>query len=129
MEGQPGPNGKDAGSSPAAAAMKQPYPLQWPAGWPRADVRHGRGTLSYQAKFDTAFTRDRDSVIRQLKKRGTNIVITSNLPTRGDGLPYEGNYGGDPGIAVYWVEKSTERVIACDRWKTPALNLRAIEMT
>lgn len=108
---------------------RRPFPLQWPVNWPRTSgIRHGRGTLRWQAKFDSNFARDRDAVVRQLRKRGSHIVITSDLPTRADGLPYASANASDPGIAVYWVERGAERVIACDRWKSCALNLRAIDM-
>ena len=108
---------------------RSPYPLQWPEGWKRTVNRQGRGTSPGQAKFEGQFARDRDSVIRQLKRRGSNIVITSDLPTRNDGVPYADAFARDPGIAVYWVEKGHERVIACDRWKTHALNMRAIDLS
>ena len=110
-------------------AKRKPFPLQWPEGWKRATTRYGKGTGYNQAKFEAVFTRDRDSVIRQLKMRGSQVVITSDLPTRSDGLPYASSTCNDPGIAVYWVEKGRERVIACDRWRKIDLNLRAIEMS
>ena len=75
--------------------MREPYPLQWPATWKR--------TESYKRtapKFSSQFARDRDAVIRQLKRRGGNVVITSDLPTRNDGLPYANASCTDPGVAV-----------------------------
>jgi hypothetical protein len=45
-------------------------------------------------------------------------------------LPYaNASAGGDPGIAVYWIERGNERVIACDRWNHVDLNMRAIDMS
>lgn len=112
---------------------RSPHPLQWPEGWARTPYgqRHGRGTQRWQARFEARFAIDRDAVIRQLKRRGSQIVITSNLPVRGDGLPYASSPKqlDDPGVAVYWVEKGRERVIACDRWRTVDLNLRAIDLS
>lgn len=55
-------------------------------------------------------------------------MITSNLPTRQDGLPYYASTD-DPGIAVWWVERGAERVVACDRWYRADENLRAIIKT
>lgn len=99
------------------------YPLQWPDGWKRETYR------TYP-KFQGQFARDRDSVYRQLKRFGcSQIVITSDLPTRNDGVPYANATCSDPGIAVWWVKKGREHVIACDRWKTVGLNMRAIDMT
>lgn len=112
------------------SVKREPYPLQWPEGWSRhKGFRYGRGTSRHEAKFDAMFARDRDAVIRQLRMRGSNIVITSDLPTRSDGVPYANASCNDPGIAVYWVEKGRERVIACDRWKSVSLNMRAIDLS
>ncbi len=102
---------------------RDPYPLQWPDGWAR--------TPNWKRdvpKFIAKLARDRDAVIRRLERRSAaNIVITSDLPVRGDGLPYANATAQDPGIAVWWVEKGAERVMACDRWRTVSYNLRAIE--
>lgn len=70
-------------------------------------------------------------MIHQLKRfrHASNIVITSDLPTRKDGLPYADARCSDPGIAVWWVQKGREQVIACDRWKDVTQNLRAIDMS
>lgn len=104
---------------------RKSYPLQWPQSWKRTDA-HRRGV----PKFETAFTRDRDSVIRQLRMRGGgHIVITSDLPTRADGLPYANARCDDPGIAVYWIQGGHEHTIACDRWRRVEQNLRAVEMS
>jgi hypothetical protein len=102
------------------------FPLQWPEGWARAQFRR-------TPKFQTQFVDDRDAVFRYLRKRnGSNIVITSNLPLNSKGLPYEAGViggGGDSGVAVWWVEKGREQVIACDAWVRAAQNLSAIERT
>lgn len=104
-------------------SKRDPYPLQWPDGWKRAT---SRGV----PKFVARFALDRDRVLRQLHRRGgSHIVITSDLPTRNDGLPYADATARDPGIAVYWVERGREHVIACDKWRTAAQNLRAIDMS
>ena len=109
-----------------SATKRDPYPLQWPDNWPRTD-NWRRSTPKFLARF----AQDRDSVVRQLKmRRASNIVITSNLPTRlKDGLPYANATCQDPGIAVWWVEKGREMVLACDRWKHVTFNVRAIDMT
>lgn len=104
-------------------AKREPYPLQWPDGWRRTT---SRGV----PRFTGAFARDRDSVIHQLKmRRGSHIVVTSDLPTRNDGLPYANATCQDPGIAVYWIERGKEQVIACDRWRTVGQNMRAIDLS
>lgn len=60
-----------------------------------------------------------------------SIVLSSNVPTRRDGIPYA-NYEEppDPGAAVWWIDKVDEiRVIACDGWVKVADNFRAIGLT
>lgn len=109
-----------------SSTKRDPYPLQWPDGWPRTD-----NWKRTKPAFFARFAQDRDSVIHQLRKyrRASNIVITSDLPTRGDGLPYANASCNDPGIAVWWVERGREQVIACDRWQHVTYNLRAIDKT
>jgi hypothetical protein len=106
-----------------AITRRDPYPLQWPEGWKRS---RGRGIPRFGAK---SFAWVRDSIIRQLNKRGSHVVITSDLPLRQDGLPYANGRCDDPGVAVYWVEQGHERVIACDRWRQISLNMRAIDLS
>ncbi len=102
---------------------RESYPLQWPEGWKRTVYRdHPK----FQAK---SFAQIRDSVIRQLQKRGSRIVITSDLPIRNDGLPYANGTCNDPGVAIWWVEKGKEMVVACDRWRNINYNLSAIDRT
>jgi hypothetical protein len=110
--------------------MRRPYPLQWPADWKRTRYPEN------QRAFISNFTQDRDAVLRRLQRRGAaNVVITSNLPVGNKGLPYLGSFDADAGIAVYWFQKrsgeerATERVLACDKWRRPEDNLRAIMKT
>lgn len=81
----------------------------------------------------------RDSLIEEVRKLGSNdFVITSNLPTRLDGMPYASGRVVEPGIAAYWRERKLrsdgrhgyqERVMACDRWSSPEANMRAIALS
>jgi hypothetical protein len=109
--------------------MTQAYPLAWPAGWPRTapyarqdDRRfHGRG-----------FTmgRVRDDLINELRLLGaTGIVVSSNVPTRPDGLPYsDPRRLDDSGIAVYFKFKGKQLVMARDGFVSVAGNLRSLAM-
>ncbi len=107
------------------SVTKRPsFPLQWPEGWKR-EVNRSRPKF-----IEGHFAIVRDSVVRQLERMGgRHVVITSDLPTRADGLPYANARCEDPGIAVYWVKRGHEHVIACDRWRTIGYNLRSIDMT
>jgi hypothetical protein len=101
-----------------------PFPLYWPEGWPRSPSRRA-------SKYDRAFARDRDAVIRRLRRMGaTGITISSNVPLRRDGLPMANTaQPADPGVAVYFTRRKREHVVACDAWKTVDENLRAVLRT
>ncbi len=107
-------------------ATAEAYPLQWPDGWPRSGRYRG---ARYQVEFGKAL---RDLVDELRKFRATHIVISSNVPTRANGLPYA-NAGSkrydDPGIAVYFTVQGHQRVIACDHWDHVKDNLRACGLT
>jgi hypothetical protein len=102
--------------------MRKPFPLQWPAG--EARTSHGLRRLS---PFKVGLATARDHVIAELGRLGAaNGVITSNLPTGRDGLPYADGRADDPGIAVWFVLDGAERVFACDAFYKPEANLQAI---
>lgn len=109
----------------------EPFPLRWPAGWPR-EHRRRRAPFKVQG-----FGRVRDAVVRNVELVGgsTNIVISSNVPTGSHGLPLAGApEPRDAGVAVYWrdlrhAKPARDRVIACDRWDRVLHNLRAIELS
>lgn len=110
------------------------YPCRWPDGWDR--------TREYERKssrYSVDFVRARDDISRQLKLLGAHeVVLTTNIPLRRDGLPLAGqSEPRDPGVAVYWVERGgwnierqqqeyKQRVIACDHWRKVKENLRAV---
>jgi hypothetical protein len=76
----------------------------------------------------------RNRALREIKLLGgRNVVISSNLPVRGDGLPYANGRAEDPAIAVYWQQPgeggSMERVMACDVWRKIEDNLHAIVLS
>lgn len=107
--------------------MRDPFPLSWPEGWQRVS-NYGRARARFKV---SSFAHARDSVLHQVKLLGgSRAVITSNLPTRLDGLPYaNSSEPADPAIAVWWVQKGHEQVMACDRWRTTRDNLHAIELS
>jgi len=99
------------------------YPLAWPVGWER--------TASWQRKgapYQVSFARARDELMRSIRLLGgTDVVISSNVPLRRDGLPYANvAEPRDAGVAVYWTQKRKPRVMACDCWSKVRDNLRAI---
>lgn len=100
------------------------YPLSWPVGWPRLDS-YKRQSSPYQVEFSKA----RDELLRELKLAGAReIVISSNVPLRRDGMPLAGMAEPkDPGVAVYFTDrKKRARVIPNDHWRTVRENVRGI---
>lgn len=108
------------------------YPLQWPIGRKRTD-RWQRE----DARFETTFARARDDVIHQVELlTGTtrwgsaDIVISTNVPLRRDGLPLANQRRpDDPGVAVYFKYRGKQRCFPCDRWTKIEDNMRAIAKT
>lgn len=100
------------------------FPLAWPTGFQRTTNRR-------RAVFKTPFAAARDGVLHELKLMGATLpVISSNIPLRRDGLPYAGQaQPSDAGIAVYFMRKGQQRVIACDKWDRAEDNLHAVHLT
>lgn len=97
------------------------YPLTWALIYPRT---HKRETAQFQVNFSVA----RDDLLNELRLLGAkNVIISSNVPLRKDGLPYANfNEPDDPGIAVYFSLKDKSYALCCDRWLKTKDNLRAI---
>ncbi len=104
--------------------MIEAYPLKWPAGWKRTQFRQ-------KARFDTPFGRARNELLFELRHLGAkNVIISSNIPLRRDGLPYaEYREPLDPGVAVYFELDGKNQCFPCDRWNLAVDNLQAIRLT
>lgn len=111
--------------------MRTPYPLTWPAGWPRARIRKDaqfsrRTDRGEHAHVTLAVARER--LQEQLDKLGakeallsTNVELTlSGAPRSGKGDPV------DPGAAIYFKMKGRDTALACDRWRRVADNIVAL---
>jgi hypothetical protein len=122
------------------------YPLQWPEGWPRKESYQrkraafsrgervmGSSGNTYTRKRDLTVTDGVERVMRELMRMGVDrqdIVISTNVRTRLDGLPRSGERKpDDPGAAVYWQKGEHNRVMAIDRYDEVADNLAAIALT
>lgn len=104
--------------------MIDAYPLQWPMGWPRTKWPE-------RARFDTGFATARNELMRELNLLGaTNIIISSNIELRRDGLPYSGRrQPEDTAIAVYFKLNGEDQCVPCDKWTRSEDNLQAIRKT
>lgn len=123
------------------------FPLQWPAGWRRTEASqrtHARFGRASRRSYAGAFEMGRkltineavDRVRAELQRmaRTDDVVISTNLELRLDGLPRSSQRDPeDPGAAVYWrdahVEGWPRRCIAIDRYDRVADNLAAIAAT
>src|SRR5687768_10891438 len=105
--------------------MIDAYPLQWPPAWARTSAPERHPSMVRD------FNRNRDEVVRQLDLLGTsNVVISTNMQTRLDGIPRSGQREPqDSAIAVYFTLNGEQQCIPCDKWDTVSQNLRAVALT
>lgn len=123
------------------------FPLQWPAGWPRAKQRQrakfGKGERQYSNSPGGGSWINRKELsvadgtkrvlyeLERLNVRGDDSVISTNLALRLDGLPRSDQRApDDPGVAVYWTTRKGEtKVMAIDLYDRVADNLAAVAAT
>jgi hypothetical protein len=127
-------------SEPIAA-----FPLQWPTGWKRTHAHHrraGRFGRARKQRSDGNWDASRpvtlaeavERVFEELRRIGVDqqdVVVSTNVRTRLDGLPRSGEREpDDPGCAVYWQEVlGARRVMAIDQYDRVADNLAAVAAT
>lgn len=132
--------------------MTEAYPLSWPPHVPRCRERisarfHGtttqtsdwtdgagvKHTNSYRRNVDLTVAAARDDALLQIRRFGVpddDVIISTNLRTRLDGLPKSNQAEpSDPGVAVYFRLDGNETCIAIDRFDRVADNLRAVAKT
>ncbi len=102
------------------------YPLAWPPTIPRTETREF-------SPFRVSQEQALNELLDELRRFGArDIVISTNIPLRRDGLPYaaaRNREPDDPGVAAWFTVLGNRRVIACDRWLTVGGNIRAIDQT
>lgn len=111
--------------------MTQAYPLQWPAGWPRARYR---STARFQQKKSDGWMGQvtiataRERLQRELDLLGAMYVtLSTNVELRLDGQPRSDRRDPvDTGAAVYFRLQGKDIVLACDKWDRVADNITAI---
>jgi hypothetical protein len=111
------------------------YPLSWPSGWQRtpsgerASSKFGTRT---GGQFNVGGLLTLATGLRRLvneldRLRADDIVISTDVPIRRDGMPYESAaLPKDPGCAVYFTLRRQPRVLACDRYTRLPDNMAAI---
>lgn len=110
---------------------RQPFPLQWPEGWKRTNPTfRSKSRFGFKGSGQVSLSHALSTLRTELDRLGArNAVITSDLPTRNDGLPYADGRSSDPGIAVWFVLDGHERVFACDKWRSAAENMQSIALS
>jgi len=100
------------------------YPLYWPEGWKRTAYRNN-------SKFKSGFGAARNLLTAEIARMGgSNVIISSNVPLRNDGLPRANcPEPSDPGIAVYFTYRKKDMVFACDKYRRTWENVYAIAKT
>lgn len=100
------------------------YPLAWPPAWPRTERPEW-------SRFAASQSEAQNGIIRELRLLGArDIIISTNIPLRQDGMPYASRRAPeDQGVAVYFKFNGNDQCIPCDKWRTIAENMRAIEKT
>ena len=123
------------------------FPLSWPDGWKRMQsgsrthAQFGLAKMEYQEGQWVYAGKNRISVadavgrlVAELRRMGipnSNVIISTNVPLRLDGMPRFGKEPADSGAAVYWKknDKQPMRCMAIDRYTRVADNLAAIAAT
>lgn len=106
-------------------------PLCWPEGWQRSEYE----SSSRFGKWNkpVSIGKATDKVLHELSMMGIgdwNVIMSSDLKLRNDGLPYSNQKSPeDCGISVWWMDGDQQRVIALDQYDRIADNLYAIGKT
>ncbi|WP_375445770.1 DnaJ domain-containing protein [uncultured Fibrella sp.] len=103
-----------------------PYPLQWPYGWPKTVLHEAWST----SKLETLAS-ERDTLLKELERLGaTKVVITSNgqVGASGQLLAKQAKLR-EPGVTVFFRLGTFDYAIASDRYDSLAGNLRALGST
>jgi hypothetical protein len=125
---------------------RKAYPLSWPEGWKRTTSRttaafnktrepkYVNGQSVYQGKGRLSVADAVRRILGELERMRVhdyNVIISTNVPLRLDGMPRSAQEPGDPGAAVYWKQKDGQpmRCMAIDRYTRVADNLAAIAAT
>lgn len=105
------------------SALREAYPLTWPEGQARTSPWRRK-----PGQFHSSFAQSRDDLLRELRLLGASeVIISSNIPLRRDGLPYANEREpDDPGIAVYFQRRGKPHVLACDAYDRAWKNLRGL---
>lgn len=99
------------------------FPLCWPAG-------RLRSKFAESSRFDTSATKAYSLLTGELKRMGaTQIIVSSNVPLKGDGTIRLDREPVDAAVAVYFTRDKKQMVFACDKYDLIRDNILAIAKT
>lgn len=100
-------------------------PLQWPIGRVRVQIP---GHPKFKAG---SIVEEAQNIYREIRLMGgSDVVISSNMQYKADGMPFFRQSVSDTGVAVYFKNANgEEQCIPCDSWITLEQNMRAISKT
>lgn len=106
-------------------------PLCWPQGWKRSISKESSRFGKWNKPVSIA--KATDFVLEELRRMGIpdyNVIISTDLKLRNDGLPYSSQRDpNDKGCSVWWKDGSKQMVLALDKYDRIADNLYAIGKT
>jgi hypothetical protein len=102
------------------------FPLQWPHHVPRTPPER-RVAGSFMVTPGKAM----EELVKEVRlSAGRDLILSSNVPLRRDGLPYANTREpADPGVAAYFVRKGQQVCIPCDTYDRHWKNIRAIGLS
>lgn len=115
--------------------MVNAFPLDWPPGRGRTKNRErsrfSEKTPSSFGYRPVSHTKALSTLQTELDRlKATNIVLSTNLQLRFDGLPRAGqNKLEDPGVAIYFMLFGEKLSMACDKYDRVEDNMYAIGKT
>lgn len=106
--------------------MTDRFPLVWPDHIPRTPWQN-----RVQGSFMVTPEKATQDLLKEVRlARGTDLIISTNIPIRRDGLPYAtAKEPLDPGVAVYFTRKGKTICIPCDSFDRVWKNIRAIGLS
>lgn len=106
--------------------MIENYPLHWPDNQTRTPAIH-----RVWGSFQTSQNEAQNGVMKEISLLGgTDIILSTNIRLRRDGMPYTSDREPDDGgVAVYFTLKGKQMCFACDSYYKVKANMQAIRLT
>lgn len=112
--------------------MAEAYPLEWPEGWPRTKDVDRKWSLAGGRARNKGWNAALAELHDELRRLGaTNVVLSTNMPLRRDGLPYANASAkriDDTGCAVYFMLNDRAMVMAQDSYELLIDNMRSLRL-